>query len=73
MQLNSAGARFEQGRPGKERPFPALILLFTRFLTSSLASQRCFYALFFARFQVKGVALDLLDDVFLLNLAFETA
>ena len=38
LQLEMGGARFEQGRPGKERPFTALVLFFARFLTSSLAS-----------------------------------
>ena len=51
----------------------ALILFFTCFLASSLASERGLDALFFAGLQVKGVALDLLDNVFLLHLALETA
>ena len=35
------GGQIEQSRPGKERPFPALpalVLFFTRFLASTLAS-----------------------------------
>ncbi len=53
---------------------PALLVLFLASLfTASLASQRFFHALFLARFQVKGVSLDLLDNVFLLHLALETA
>ena len=51
----------------------ALILLFARFLTGSLASESRLDAFFFAGLQVEGVALDLLDNVFLLHLALETA
>jgi hypothetical protein len=78
LQLKTAGARFEQSRPGTERPFTAfssvaLVLFFARFLTSSLARKSSFHALFLAGLQVEGVALDLLDNVFLLHLALETA
>jgi hypothetical protein len=48
-----------------------LVLFFACFLSAALARQRFFYALLFAGLQVKGVTLDLLDDVFLLHLAFE--
>lgn len=67
------GSQIEQGRPGKERLFAALILFFSCFLTGALASQRRLHALFLAGLQVKGVTLDLLDDVFLLHLALESA
>jgi hypothetical protein len=67
------GGQIEQGRSGKERPSTASVLFLARLLASALASQRCFHALFLAGFQVKGVALDLLDNVFLLHLALETA
>jgi hypothetical protein len=50
----------------------ALILLFAHLLAGTLASQRRFDALFFSRFQVEGVALDLFNNVFLLHLALET-
>jgi len=50
-----------------------LILFFTDFLAIALACQRFFHSLLLARFQVKGMALDFLDDVFSLHLAFETA
>jgi hypothetical protein len=73
MQLNAGGGQIEQSRPGKERLFTALILFFACFFSSSLTCQRCFHALFFARFQVEGVAFHFLNDVFLLNLAFEAA
>ncbi len=56
-----------------ERLFVALILLFPRLLASSFASQRGFYTLLLAGLQVKGVALDLLDDVFLLHFSFKPA
>jgi hypothetical protein len=48
-----------------------LVLFFTRFLSAALARQCFFYALLLARLQVKGVTLNLLDDVFLLHFAFE--
>ena len=66
------GGQIEQSRPGTERLFAALILFFARFLTSSLASESGLHALFLAGLQVEGVALDLLDNVFLLHLALET-
>ena len=50
-----------------------LVLFFSRFFTRTLASQRGLHTLFLAGLQVKGVTLDLLDDVFLLHLALETA
>ena len=67
------GGQIEQSRPGKERPFLASVLFFARFLTGALTSQRCLDTLFFAGLQVKGVALNLLDNVFLLHLALEAA
>ncbi len=73
LQLNKVGGQIEQGRPGKERPFAALVLFFARFLASSLASESSLDTLFLAGLQVEGVALDLLDNVFLLHLALETA
>jgi hypothetical protein len=90
MSMNSllaaqdgGGARFEQSRSGKERPFPAfnscfvspasLVLLFARFLARSFASESGFDTLFLAGLQVKGVALNLLDNVFLLHLPLETS
>ena len=50
-----------------------LVLFLTSFLSAPLASQRLFHSLLLARFQVKGVSLNLLDDVLLLNLAFKAA
>src|SRR5262245_48746542 len=41
-------------------------------LTVSLAGERLFRAPFVARLEIKGVLLDVLDDVFLLHLALET-
>jgi len=43
------------------------------FLAVALARQRCLGAFLLAWFQVEGVALDLLDDVLLLDLALEAA
>jgi len=67
------GGQIEQSRSGTERPFIALILFFACLLSGALSSQRSLYTLFFAGLQVKGVALNLLDNVFLLHLAFEAA
>ena len=49
------------------------VLFFTSLLAVPLARQRFFYALTLARFQVKGMTLYFLDDVFLLYLAFKPA
>jgi len=49
-----------------------LFLLFTSFFAAALPRQRLFDALLLAGLQVIGVSLDLLDNVFLLHLAFET-
>ena len=65
------GGQIEQSRPGKERPFAALVLFFARFFASSLASKSRLNTLFLAGLQVEGVTLNLLDNVFLLHLAFE--
>ena len=48
-----------------------LVLFFSRFLASTLAGESSLNTLFLAGLQVKGVALDLLDNVFLLHLALE--
>ena len=50
-----------------------LLLLFASFFPAALACQGFFNTLLLAGFQVKGVALNLLYDVFLLYLALETA
>lgn len=50
-----------------------LVLLFPGFLAAALARQGFLYALLLTRLEVKGVTLDLLDDVFLLHFALETA
>ena len=79
------GARWSRAAPGRGRPFTALvlllkisslksvclILLFANFLASALASECGFDAFFLAGLQVKGVALNLFDDVFLLNFPLE--
>jgi hypothetical protein len=67
------GGQIEQSRSGTERHFIALILFFTCLLSGALARECSLNTLLFAGLQVKGVALDLLDDVFLLHLALEAA
>jgi hypothetical protein len=49
------------------------VLLFANFFASALTSQRSLYSLLLARLQIKGVALDLFNNVFLLHFALETA
>jgi hypothetical protein len=52
----------------------ALLLGFaSKLLAITLSRQRLFRPAFVARLQVEGVLLDVLDDVFLLNLALEAA
>ena len=67
------GGQIEQSRPGKERLFAALVLFFPRFFASTLARESGLDTLFLAGLQVEGVALNLLDNVFLLHLALEAA
>ena len=50
-----------------------LVLLFPNLLAIAFASERFFYALLLAWLQVKGVTLDLFDNVFGLNFALEAA
>ncbi len=73
LQLNLVGARLSRAAPGLERPFHALILVFACLFSGALSSQRCLYTFLLAGLQVKGVSLDLLDNVLLLHLAFEAA
>jgi hypothetical protein len=54
-------------------PSHTLVLLLANLLTSALASQRGLYPFLFTGFQIKGVALDLLDNVLLLYFALEAA
>ena len=49
------------------------ILLFARLFPASLACERFLNTLFFAGLQIKGVALNLLNDVFLLHFALKTS
>ena len=79
------GGRKSRAVPGRDDPLFAfsiapklrhtssLVLFFANFLTSALASQRGLYALFLAGLQVKGVTLDLLDNVLCLDLTLEAA
>jgi hypothetical protein len=47
------------------------IRLFAKLFSGTLSRQSLLDALLLARLQVEGVTFDLLDDVFLLHLAFE--
>jgi hypothetical protein len=78
LAAQDGGGQIEQSRPGKERLFIAfilfaLVLFLARFLTSSLARESSLDTLFLAGLQVEGVALNLLDNVFLLHLALKAA
>ena len=48
-----------------------LVLLLADFLAITLTGERFFDALLFTRLQIKGVTLDLLDDVFRLHFTFK--
>ena len=54
-------------------PLLLLVLLFSCLLATALPRQCFLDALLLTRLQVKGVTLDLLDDVFLLHFSFEAA
>lgn len=49
-----------------------LVLLLANFFASAFTCQCCLYAFFLAWFEVKGVALNLLNNVLLLHFALET-
>lgn len=67
-------SKMERATTWERRPLTTrLVLLFPGFLPATLARQGFFHALLLARLQIKGVSLDLLDDVFLLYFALETA
>jgi len=50
-----------------------LVLFFPCFFAAALTRQRFLDTFLFARLQVKGVTLNLLDDVFLLHFTLEAA
>jgi len=59
-------------RPSPNYQLPKLLDGFPPdFLAASLAGQRLLDAFFLARFQVEGMLLHFLNDVFLLNLSFK--
>lgn len=60
-------------RWGKGVTQKPLILLFASLFPAALSRERFFYALLFAWLQIKGVSLDLLDNVLLLNLALKAS
>jgi hypothetical protein len=73
LQLNMVGARSSRAAPGRSGSLLRLILFFACLFSRALPSQRSLYTLLFAGLQVKGVTLNLLDDVFLLHLALKAA
>jgi len=62
----------KQGPPSERRPSNELVLLFPGLFTAALSGQRFFYALLFTRLEIEGMTLHFLDDVLLLDFAFET-
>jgi len=65
--------RIKKGPLPKGAALKQLILFFPCLLPAALARQCFLHALLLAGFQIKGVPLDLLNDVFLLHLALEPA
>jgi hypothetical protein len=68
----------EQGRPGNGGDpyyfgFTNSVLLLANLLASALTSQRGLHTFLLAGFQVKGVAFNLFDNVFLLHFPLEAA
>jgi hypothetical protein len=59
------------GPPLRAAAHITLVLFFACFLSAALAGQCFLHPLLFARLQVKGVTLDLLDNIFLLHFALE--
>jgi hypothetical protein len=72
-QLNNDGRKMERATTWEGRPCGPLILLFPSFFSATFTCQRFLDPLLFARLQIKGVTLDLFDDVFLLHFALEAA
>lgn len=62
-------------KPGPDNPipFPELFDVTDALLAVPFARQGFLGAALFARLQIEGVLLDLLDDIFLLDLALEAA
>jgi len=74
-RIPDQGTRSEKGRGrhhGEAAQFQS-VLLFSSFFPAALARQCFLHALFLAGFQIKGVALNLLNNVFLLHFALEAA
>src|SRR5438046_8737983 len=61
------------GHLGNWRPNRSLVLFFPCLLATAFTRQCFLYALFLARLQVEGVTLNLLENIFLLHFALETA
>jgi hypothetical protein len=74
------GPDLSRAAPGRGDPLDfscaalnSLVLFFANLFSRTLASECGFHAFLLTGFQVEGVALYFLDNVFLLHLAFETA
>ena len=74
------GARGSRAAPGwatlycfSLTPYKPSVLFFANLFASALASERGFHAFLLTGFEVKGVALDFLNNVFLLHFALEAA
>jgi hypothetical protein len=70
-----SASREQRSSPHQNNPtnyVPKLVLLFTDLLPITFACECFLHAFLFAWFQVKGVALDLFDNVFRLHLTLET-
>ena len=73
LRATSNQDKEKQGPPLERRPTVLLVLLFTSLFATALARQRFFHTLLFARLEVEGMSLDLLDDVLLLDLTLEAS
>ncbi len=71
LQIFTNAIRQGNGPPHGVAAHGTLVLFLACLFSAALTRQRFLYALLLARLQVKGVTLDLLDDVFLLHLALE--
>jgi hypothetical protein len=72
--MSSELRRIQSGARAESPPHKSDLLgVACTLLTIPLPRERFFGALLFARFEIKGVSLDLLNDVFLLNFALEAA
>ena len=71
--MGGQGERPVLGGIGFMRPATGLLDFLITLLPVALTRQRFFGSPLFTWLQIEGVSLDLLNDVFLLNLAFKPA